>query len=506
MTPSSAAAAPPSTRLGIEPHVMRIAVVVVLGSIMSVLDTTIVNVALDTLGKDLGSPLNDIQWVVTGYLLALAAVIPVTGWAARRFGPRNLYLVSLMVFTAGSALCALAWSTPTLVGARVIQGIGGGMTLPLGQMILARAAGPQHMGRVMSVIGVPTVLAPVLGPALGGLLLEHLGWQWIFLVNVPVGVLAVALGLRLLPQDDPATVDASARLDTVGLALLAPGLSILTYGLAEAGTAGSLTSARVVVPVLIGLGLTVVFVLRALRVRNPLLDVRLFLDRGFAAASATTFALGAALFGSMILMPLYFQTVRGEDAVHTGLLLAPQGIGVAVSIFLSGRLTDRFGGGPVAVLGTSLTALATIPFAFVGASTSFGLISAALVVRGLGIGMAFMPAMIAAFAALRPEQLADATPQLNVVQRVGGSIGTAVLAVVLQRQLAGAGTPAAAADAFGVTYWWVLGITALSILPAIFLVRVERKAKAARALAALAEEARRPEAAIASPVPVEVAG
>jgi EmrB/QacA subfamily drug resistance transporter len=484
--------------------VLRIAVVIVLGAIMSVLDTTIVNVALDTLGRDLGSPLNDIQWVVTGYLLALAAVIPVTGWAARRFGPRNLYLLSLVVFTAGSALCALAWSTPTLVGARVIQGIGGGMTLPLGQMILARAAGPQHMGRVMSVVGVPTVLAPVLGPALGGLLLEHLGWQWIFLINVPVGVLAVALGLRLLPRDDASSIDATARLDAVGLALLAPGLSILTYGLAEAGSAGSLLGARVAVPFLIGLALTVAFVLRALRVRGPLLDVRLFADRGFAAASATTFALGAALFGSMILMPLYFQTIRGEDAVHTGLLLAPQGIGVAASIFFSGRLTDRHGGGPVAVLGTSLTALATIPFAFIGASTSYVLISLALVVRGLGIGMAFMPAMTAAFAAMRPDQLADATPQLNVVQRVGGSIGTAILAVVLQRRLAGADTPTAAAAAFAGTYWWVLAITALSILPALLLVRVERQARRARTLAGLQAQAQAP--APVRPAPVEVAG
>jgi EmrB/QacA subfamily drug resistance transporter len=477
-------------RSSLDPAVIRIAVVIVLGAIMSVLDTTIVNVALDTLGKDLNSPLSDIQWVVTGYLLALAAVIPVTGWASRRFGARRLYLASLVVFTLGSALCALAWSTPSLVAFRVLQGIGGGMTLPIGQMILARAAGPQHMGRVMSLVGVPTVLAPVLGPAFGGLLLEHFGWQWIFLINVPVGILAVTLGLRMLPADDPADIDAGARLDTVGLALLAPGLSILTYGLAEAGTAPSLGSSSVVVPVLIGLTLTTAFVLRAMRVRNPLLDVKLFANKGFAAASATTFALGAALFGAMILMPLYFQTVRGEDAVHTGLLLAPQGIGAASAMFVSGRLTDRFGGGRVAVLGVLITTLATLPFAFVGASTSFGEISLALVVRGFGIGMAFMPAMTAAFAVLRPDQLSDATPQLNVVQRVGGSIGTAVLTVVLQQNLDGTRTAAERADAFGSTYWWVLAITLASVIPALILVVVEGRARRARqVLAGLAAQA-----------------
>ncbi|UTI64830.1 DHA2 family efflux MFS transporter permease subunit [Paraconexibacter antarcticus] len=474
----------------IEPHVMRVAIVVVLGSIMSVLDTTIVNVALDTLGKDLHSPLADIQWVVTGYLLALAAIIPVTGWAARRFGPRNLYIVSLAVFTAGSALCALAWSTESLVAFRVLQGVGGGMTLPIGQMILARAAGPQQMGRVMSIVGVPTVLAPVLGPALGGLLLEHFGWQWIFLINVPVGIVAVSLALRLLPRDTAADLDRTVGLDVVGLALLAPGLSILTYGLAEAGTASSLGSPSVVVPVLAGLALVAAFVVRARGIASPLLDVRLFANRGFAAASATTFALGAALFGSMILMPLYFQTVRLESAVATGLLLAPQGLGVGAAMFISGRLTDRHGGGPVAVLGVMITTVATLPFVFIGASTSFLFIAAAMVVRGIGIGMAFMPAMTAAFAVLRPDQLPDATPQLNVVQRVGGSIGTAVLAVVLQHQTRGARSAADAAAGFGHTYWAVLGITALAVVPALYLVVVERRARAAQAFAGLESEAR----------------
>ena len=173
----------------------------ILGAIMSVLDTTIVNVALDTLSKDLNSPLDGIQWVVTGYMLALAAVIPVTGWAAARFGARRLYIISLVLFTAGSALCGFAWSAETLIGARVLQGLGGGMLMPIGQMILVRAAGPQNMARVMSAIGVPIILAPVFGPTLGGLLVEHAGWQWIFFVNLPVGIAAVIAALRLLPRD-----------------------------------------------------------------------------------------------------------------------------------------------------------------------------------------------------------------------------------------------------------------------------------------------------------------
>ncbi|HJZ61255.1 MAG TPA: DHA2 family efflux MFS transporter permease subunit, partial [Miltoncostaeaceae bacterium] len=323
--------------------VLRVALVVVLGSIMSVLDTTIVNVALDELSKQLGSSLDQIQWVVTGYLLSLAAVIPVTGWAARRFGERRLYLTSIVVFTLGSLLCGLAWSTSSLIAFRVLQGVGGGMILPVGQMILARSAGPHRMGRVMSVITIPIVMAPILGPTIGGLVLEHLGWRWIFFINAPVGVAALIAGLRLLPRDRGSR-EAAGRLDVVGLALLATGLVGITYGLAETGITGGLSGPRVIVPLLLGLALTTTFVLRALRIPRPLLDVRLYANRAFAAASLTMFCLGGALFGASVLMPLYFQIVRGQDAVHTGLLLAPQGVGVAISMFFSARAADRIGG------------------------------------------------------------------------------------------------------------------------------------------------------------------
>src|SRR3954465_3050287 len=338
----------PSSR--IEPHVWRIAIVVILGAIMSVLDTTIVNVALQTLSRDLHTSLDGIQWVVTGYLLALAAVIPVSGWAAARFGARRMYIISIVLFTLGSLLSGLAWSAGTLIGARVLQGLGGGMIMPVGQMILVRAAGPRNMARVMSAIGIPILPAPVFGPTLGGLLVQHVGWQWIFFVNLPIGVAAVFAALRLLPAEkgSPAT---AGRLDALGLSLVATGLVGITYGLAESGSAGSLTAPQVLIPLLVGPVLVAAFVIRALRIPNPLLDMRLYANKAFASASVTMFALGAALFGAMVLMPLYFQTVRGEDAVATGLLLAPQGIGAAVAMMISGRVTMRLGGGLTSLIG-----------------------------------------------------------------------------------------------------------------------------------------------------------
>jgi EmrB/QacA subfamily drug resistance transporter len=479
----------------IEPHVWRIAIVVILGAIMSVLDTTIVNVALDDLSKDLHSPLESTQWVVTGYLLALAAVIPVTGWAARRFGSRKLYLIALVAFTAGSALCGLATSTGELVLFRVLQGIGGGMLMPIGQMVLVKAAGPRNLPRVMAAIGVPIILAPVFGPTLGGLLLEHAGWQWIFLVNLPVGIIAFVTALRLLPKDQP---EDAGSLDFIGLVLVAAGLVGVTYGLAESGSAGSLTAGKVLVPVVGGLVLITAFVLRALRIPAPLLDMRLYKNKAFAAASVTTFCLGAALFGAMILMPLYFQQVRGEDAVTTGLLLMPQGIGAAFAMRMSASATERWGGGVTALIGGAITVVATIPFVLIGGETSYWLIGAAMVFRGFGIGMSMMPAMTAAFAVLRPDQINHATPQLNVLQRVGGSVGTAILSVVLSNHLKDVATNAAAsghratadaaAGAFGSTYWWVLGVTAFAMLPTLLLALVERSTRNAGATEAVAPD------------------
>jgi EmrB/QacA subfamily drug resistance transporter len=464
----------------IDAYVWRISLVVVLGSIMSILDTTIVNVALDTLHRDLHTTLDNIQWVATAYLLALAAVIPVSGWAARRFGAKPVYLLSLVLFTSGSALCGLASSAPELILFRVLQGIGGGMILPVGQLMMAEAAGPKRMGRVMSLAAVPMMLAPIFGPTVGGLIIDdmHIGsfasWHWIFFVNVPIGVIAVLAAIRVLPRVAPQT---SEHLDYLGLALMATGIPAIVYGLAEIGETNGFTSIKVIGPIVGGAVLVVLFALHALRARRPLLNIRLYKKPTFWTASIAMFCVSAALFGGMILLPLYWQSVRHESVIVTGLLTAPQGIGAALMMPVAGRLTDRIGGGPLTLLGVVLTAVATIPFALVGAHTSIVYLCAIMVIRGFGIGFAFMPAMSAAFASLSRDQLSDATPQLNVLQRVGGSIGIALLTVVLQRSLDHAHSLSAAAGSYGTAFWWAVGLTSLAIIPSIVLIRAERQAR-----------------------------
>lgn len=453
-----------------------------LGAFISLLDSTIVNVALHALSAHFDASLVTIQWVVTAYLLALAAVIPATGWAARRIGVKRLYLASVAVFSLASLLCGLAATVQQMIVLRVVQGAAGGVIASVGQMLLVMRADRQNMARVMSAVGVPMILAPIVGPAIGGLLLDGPGWQWIFFVNIPVGVVTVLLGIVFLPGDEG---HRGHRLDVAGLVLAGLGMVGVTYGLAEIGARGEVDSPRVLLPMAAGVLLVVVFVLHALRITHPLLDLRLYRSSAFTGASLVTFCSGAAVFGAMILLPLYLQSARGETAVYTGLLLVPQGIGAAVGMFESGRATDRFGAGTTALTGGVLMTLATVPLAFLTGTTSYWLIGAVTSVRGVGIGLLTMPAMTAAFRALSPAQASDAAPQLNMLQRLGGSVGTAIFAVVLQWRLdRTAGTPSVgqAAAAFGVSFWWVVGVTVAATVPTILLMRIEKRASPAPSL------------------------
>jgi EmrB/QacA subfamily drug resistance transporter len=457
----------------LSPEIVRVAIVVIVGAIMSILDTTIVNVALESLSHDLDAPLSTIQWVASGYLLALASVIPLTGWAAERFGARRVWITMVSAFVVTSALCGAAWSAESLIAFRVLQGLAGGMIMPIGMITLAQAAGPQRIGRVMGVIGVPMLLAPVLGPILGGLLVTNLSWRWIFYVNLPIGLVGLVLAAKLLPEGRAEGRDAGpGRLDWRGLLMLSPGVALLVFGLSEVSTHGSLTFAGVF-PILAGAVLVVAFVLRAWRTPAPVVDVRLFEERGFAAAGATVFLVGAALFGSLLLLPLYFQIGRGLSPLDAGLLMAPQGLGAALGM-------NRVGGGPVVIAGLVALMLGTVAFTQVRPDTPYWLLEVSLFMRGIGLGFTMMPAMAAAYSTLERWQVPRATPMLNVVQRVGGSLGTAVLAVVLEHQLAHAGSrdPGGVANGFGHTYWWAMGFTAVAVAPALALARAQRSRRA----------------------------
>jgi EmrB/QacA subfamily drug resistance transporter len=463
------------------------AAVVVLGAITTILDATIVNVALPTLGEDLHTSISTIQWVPTIYLLSFASVIPLSGWAAGRFGAKRVWVSSLGLFMTGSLLAGLAPTIGALICFRVVQGLGAGMIMPIGQAILAGVAGPKRMGRVMSIIGVPMLLVPIFGPLIGGSLISAASWRWIFLVNLPVGLAAIAAAVRLLPDTSPRP---GQRLDTRGVVLLSGGLALFLYGLAQTSQHSHVATPGALGPMAAGAVLVTLFVRHALRVPNPLVDVRLFGHRGFATGAAANLVIGTALFGVALLLPLYFEIVRGQSPLHTGLLLAPQGLGAALSISLAGYLTDKVGARRVVPAGLVLALAGTAWFTQIGAHTPYLLTVVALLLVGLGMGATVTPAMAAAFRGLPPTAMGQATSAMNVVQRVAGAVGSALLAVVLQQAMTArlpsfhggigqagvlaASSPhaaAALAGAFGVSFAVSFGICVLALVPALLLPR-----------------------------------
>ncbi len=473
--------------------VLKVAGVVVLGAIMSILDITVVSVALPTFQREFNATYATVAWTMTAYTLALATVIPITGWAADRFGTKRLFLASLVLFVAGSLLCSLAWDIGPLIIFRALQGLGGGMLMPLSLTIMTRAAGPDRIGRVMAVLGVPMLLGPIGGPILGGWLIEATTWHWIFLINLPIGLIAIVATLRVLPKDRP---HPSEAFDFLGMLLLSPGLALFLYGVSSIPETGTVAAAKVLIPALIGLALVIGFVAHALRKDHPLIDLKLFINRNLTVAVVTMTLFGVAFMGAMLLLPSYFLQVRGESTLNAGLLLAPQGLGAMLTMPVAGRLTDRIGPGKLVLGGIAVIAIGMGVFTQVAADSSYVLLLGGLFVLGMGMGMTMMPIMSAALASLTNHQIARGSTMMNIVQQTGGSIGTAVMSVILTSQVLG--DPAASAytavtqgavpaeqvpptvlaqgqsslaDAFGGTYTVALALIVLCIVPALFLPR-----------------------------------
>jgi EmrB/QacA subfamily drug resistance transporter len=484
----------------IDGAVLKIAGVVVVGAIMAILDITVVNVALPTFQTVFGTvddPIaySHVAWVVTGYTLALATVIPMTGWAADRFGTKRLYLVAIGLFTAGSVLCATATTINMLILFRVLQGLGGGMLMPLGMTIMTRAAGPQRMGRLMAILGVPMLLGPILGPILGGWLIDNASWHWIFLINVPIGVAALIYAFVVLPSDTP---QPSESFDFVGVLLLSPGLALFLFGVSSLpAEEGDFTAPRVWLSMLVGVALMAAFVWHAFRPEHPLLDLRLFKNRNLTVSTITMFLFAAAFFGGLLLVPTYFQEVRGESTLAAGLLVAPQGIGAMLTMPLAGVLVDKFPVGRIVPFGLVLITIGMFGLAQIEADTSYTLICGLLFIMGLGMGGTMMPLFTTALKTLRNHEVARGSTLLNITQQIASSVGVAVISVMLTNQLKDGplalpaiaaqrdpsvgdriGGPAGvakglvqAADAFASTYWLAASLVLLTFVPVYFLPR-----------------------------------
>ncbi|GAA2055518.1 hypothetical protein GCM10009722_12400 [Williamsia deligens] len=355
MTTSQAPTTPAADAApGLDARTLKVAAVVVLGAIMSILDTTVVAVAQNTFQEVFSTSAANAAWTATGYTLALAAVIPLSSWATARFGTKNVYLLSLVLFVIGSVLCAFAWNIGSLVAFRMLQGAGGGMLMPVGMMILTRAAGPERVGSIMAVLGIPMLLGPIAGPILGGVLIEFVSWHWIFLINVPIGIAAIAYSAWILDGDEEKS---KPSFDFVGLLLLSPGLAVFLFGVSSSNEEGTFLAAKVLIPMAVGAILIVSFVVHALRGKKPLLDLRLFKNRTLSVTIVTFTFFLIAFFGASLLFPQYFIGVRGESTLMAGLLVAPQGIGAMITMPIAGRMTDKIGPGKFVLTGIVLIAI-----------------------------------------------------------------------------------------------------------------------------------------------------
>jgi EmrB/QacA subfamily drug resistance transporter len=447
---------------GLDPLVWKITTVAVLGSFLAQLDATIVNVSLSSLAVDLHSSLTAIQWVTSGYLLALALVLPLNGWLVESIGAKSLYLWCFSAFTLSSALCGLAWSANSLIAFRILQGMSGGLMAPMAQMMMARAAG-KHMARIIGYAAVPVMLGPILGPVIAGAILQHASWRWLFLVNLPVGVLAIVLAVLFLPNDREET--RSRELDLPGFALLSPGLVLFLYGADHLGERIGLMT------LLISIVLLALFFRMAIHKGDrALIDLQLFKSRTFSASAATQFMSNGISFAGQMLIPIYLIRACGQSPSATGWLLAPLGVGMICSYPWMGALTQRFGIRKVSAGGAVLAFAGTLPFLYLAShGLVFTVLAGALFLRGVGLSAVGIPSISAAYASVRKQDLPMATTSLNIVQRLGGPTLTTLCATFLGWRLGMAQSSASLSSAFTAAFLLLCGLHAFLFATALRL-------------------------------------
>jgi EmrB/QacA subfamily drug resistance transporter len=413
-----------------------VATVVILGVFMSILDQTIVNIAIPRLQTAFGADIHSVQWVLTAYILTQGVVTPTAAYFSDTFGIKRFYIFCLAAFIISSALCGIAWSLPVLILFRILQGAGGAALFPLSITLLFREFPPHERGAAMGFFGVPALLAPALGPTLGGYIVTYAGWPLIFYINVPVGIVAIILATVLLREYRP---EGRTRFDFIGFFFAAIGLSTMLYALSSASTDGW-TSGTVLGFLLVGLIFLALFVTAEIIIANrggqPLLDLRLFANGPFRTSIIASVFVIFCLFSGLFIFTIYLQTIRGLSAFQAGLILLPQALASMVSVIVGGRLVDRIGVRAVMIPGLLILALATWQLTLVTTYSPYWWIQVMFILRGLALGLTIQPLTVAMMAEVRPQQLAQASSLNTVGRAVSSSLGIAIIATLVQTQTA----------------------------------------------------------------------
>lgn len=402
--------------------------VVVIGTFMAILDTSIVNIALPKMMAVFGVSTEDIKWVLTAYMLTMGVVIPLTGYLGDRFGTKTVYIWAMVSFTVGSALCGFAWSNSTMIVARIIQALGGGMIMPVSMAIIYQVIPLEERGTALGIWGIAAMAAPAIGPTLSGYIVEHLDWRLIFTVNIPVGILGVILAALLLEESPKRP---SKGFDLFGFITIAGGLASVLYVLGE-GTAIDWDDFKNIFLLMTGFFGLVLFVVNELTHEEPLLDLRILKIWPYSLSIIISSALNIALFGGIFLLPLFLQNIQGLTAMQTGLLMFPSALATAFTMPIGGKLFDKFGGKPVVIPGLALLSLATYELSQITLETSSSSIMWISVIRGLGMGLAMMPAMTSGMNAVPALLVGRASALSNVIRQVAGSLGITVLTTIMQ--------------------------------------------------------------------------
>jgi len=413
-----------------------VAGVVIFGLFMTILDGTIVTIAIPRLQNVFGVNLTSVQWVLTAYTLVQGVATPLTAFLSQRLGQKRLYLLALAGFTIGSVLCGFSVNLPMLIFFRVVQGAMGAFMSPLAITLLWTEFPPNERGTAMGALGVPILLAPAFGPTLGGYIVTYLGWQLIFFINLPIGILGIILGTIFLREGQ---AERRARFDLPGFLFASIGLASLLYGMSDASTAGW-GSTKVLSFLVIGVLSLAIFVVVELNIVNrggqPLLDLRVFANAPFTTSNITSMLVTFALYGGLFLIPVYLQNLRGLSAYQAGLLLLPQAFASMVAAVVGGRLVDRFGVRAVVIPGLIILGGALWLLSSLSLNTPYGTLQFWLIGRSLALGFCFQPLAVSALSEIRPRQLPQATSVNTTVRFVISSFAVAVMATLVQTQTA----------------------------------------------------------------------
>lgn len=454
----------------LDPVLLKTAIILVIGLLAPLLDSTMVNVAIKTISVDLKSTVSIVQWIITGYVLAMGISVPISGWATNRFGGKKVYMFSLILFLVGSVLSSLSWNISSLIAFRFLQGIGTGLMMPTVTTMLVQKSGGKNLGYIMSIVSLPMLLGPILGPMLGGVIVSNLGWRWTFYINIPISIIALFMAWLALPTDEP--TKGKQQLDIIGILLLSPAFATLIYGISKMSSNGGFNNRLVTIPLVIGIVLMALFIIYSLHTNNtPVVDLHLFKSRNFSASSVLLFMAGIVTNGAMLLLPLYYQQVRGESILFTGIILIPQGIGMLLTRGKIGILQDRIGSRLIVTISLIVTIVGTIPFAFASSDTNQVLLAVALLIRGAGLGGLVIPIMASAYMGLNKDQVPDASIATRILQTIGGAFGSAILATIVQHQISSSSVYniKTVTSAYNVAFWWSIGFAAVALIPALLL-------------------------------------